>query len=123
MADSQTVAILGASADPERYSYKAQRLLKQYGHKVIPISLKEVSLDGDLVAGKLAEIETPVDTLTMYVRPALSTPIREDIERLRPGRVIFNPGTENPDLAAALNKVGIATEEACTLVLLRTGQF
>ena len=64
-----------------------------------------------------------IDTLTMYVNPALSSKYTQDIVKLRPGRVIFNPGSENPELEKELKKNGIAFEQACTLVLLRTGQY
>ena len=123
MSAAQTVAILGASADPERYAFKAQRLLKEHGHRVIPVSAKEATIDGDATVAQLHDIEGAVDTLTLYVRPAISSKYREQIEALKPGRVIFNPGTENEALAAALRAAGIEIEEACTLVMLRTGQF
>lgn len=123
MSAAQTVAILGASADPERYAFKAQRLLKEHGHRVIPVSAKDATIDGDATVAELRDIKGAVDTLTLYVRPAISSQYREQIEALQPGRVIFNPGTENEGLAAALRAAGIETAEACTLVMLRTGQF
>ena len=123
MPAPQTVAILGASADPERYAFKAQRLLKEHGYRVIPVNAKESVIDGDATVASLADIKVPVHTLTVYVRPALSDRHREDIERLKPQRVIFNPGTENASLAAALEEAGIRIRDACTLVLLRTGDF
>ena len=64
-----------------------------------------------------------IDTLTMYVNPALSTKYQQDIIDLNPKRVIFNPGSENPALEKALIERGIHVEEACTLVMLRTDQF
>jgi predicted CoA-binding protein len=123
MSVSETVAILGASSNPERYALKAQRLLKEKGHRVIPISLRESSVDGDPAVPSMDRVRETVDTLTVYVRPHISSEYREDIIRLHPRRVIFNPGTENGELEAALRAAGIESEEACTLVLLRTGQF
>jgi uncharacterized protein len=123
MRAAETVAILGASPDPERYSFKAQRVLKEHGHRVIPVSVRAATIDGDAAVKELREIAQRVDTLTVYVRPAISARYREQIEGLKPARVIFNPGTENEQLAGELRAAGIATEEACTLVLLRTGQF
>lgn len=123
MPAAQTVAILGASVDPERYAFKAQRLLKQHGYRVIPVNAKESVIDGDATVATLADIAVPVHTLTVYVRPALSDRQREDIKRLKPQRVIFNPGTENASLAAVLEAAGIETRDACTLVLLHTGDF
>ena len=123
MSKAQTVAILGASGDPERYAFKAQRLLKEHGHRVIPVSAKDGTIDGDAAVTELRDIKGAVDTLTLYVRPAISSQCREQIEALKPRRVIFNPGTENEELSAALRAAGIDTEDACTLVLLRTGRF
>lgn len=125
MASTRTerVAILGASSDPDRYAFKAQRLLKAHGHRVVPVSPKESVVDGDAAVASLGEIEGPVDTLTLYVRPAISDDYREQILALKPARVIFNPGTENPGLEKALAAAGIDCREACTLVMLRAGQF
>ncbi|HMV71793.1 MAG TPA: CoA-binding protein [Pseudomonadales bacterium] len=123
MRDGETVAILGASADPERYAFQAQRLLKEHGHRVVPVSTREPAIDGDAAVPDLASIRTPVDTVTVYVRPAISSTLREQLLALHPKRVIFNPGTENPELEATLRSAGITAQDACTLVLLRTGEY
>ena len=123
MKTAQTVAILGASADTDRYAFKAQRLLKQCGHRILPINPKLKEIDGDTVLPSLAMVAEPVDTLTVYVRPALSSAMAEEILALAPRRVIFNPGAENPRLEETLRHAGIASEDACTMVLLRTHQF
>ena len=120
---TQTVAVLGASPNPERYSFKAIRLLKEHGHRVLPINPAQSHIDGTEVVPSLADINTPVDTLTVYVGPAHLPALLPSILALKPGRVIFNPGTEHECAMAALDAAGIPYEEACTLVLLRTGQF
>lgn len=117
------VVILGASEDPERYSNKAMHLLQQYQHKVFLVHPKLSTIEGHPVFSDLDQIKDRVHTLTVYVRPELSSPLRDKILRLAPQRVIFNPGTENPTLAKELEERGIKTEEACTLVLLKTDQF
>ena len=68
-------------------------------------------------------LEGPVDTLTLYVRPSISESIADDIVAMKPGRVIFNPGTESTVVQTKLDEAGILWEEACTLVLLGTGMF
>jgi predicted CoA-binding protein len=123
MAAAQTVAILGASADTGRYAFKAQRLLKEKGHRVVPVNPRGGNIDGETALESLEAIEGAVDTLTVYLRPTESAKYADQILALRPGRVIFNPGTENTALVAQLEAAGIPCEEACTLVLLRTGQF
>ena len=118
-----TVAVLGASTNPKRYSNMAVRRLRAAGHRVIPIHPAHSEIEGLPVTQSLAEIKEPVDTLTLYVGPQRLTPLISDILRLAPRRVIFNPGTESPEAAAALDRAGITHLEACTLVLLQTGQF
>jgi len=115
--------VVGASSKPERYSNQAVRLLLQYGHEVVPINPAVSSIEGLPVVPRLEELEGHVDTLTLYVGPAISTSLESAIVGVHPDRVIFNPGTENPALSAKLDAAGIKTETACTLVLLRTDQF
>ena len=121
--EKQKVVVLGASPKPERYSNKAVRLLLEHGHRVIPVHPAITEIESLPVVRALEHIEDPVDTLTVYLSPALSAPLQAGILQLKPERVIFNPGTENPELMQALERSGIAVEEACTLVLLNTGQF
>ncbi|VGO22409.1 CoA-binding protein [Pontiella sulfatireligans] len=121
--NKQTVAVLGASPKPQRYSNKAVNLLLEHGHHVIPVHPAIAEIGGLTVVASVAEIGMKVDTLTLYVSETLSNPLIGDILALNPGRVIFNPGTENPTLKSALEQQGISAEEACTLVLLNTGQF
>jgi predicted CoA-binding protein len=119
---AQTVAVLGASDNPERYSHQAVILLQEHGHHVLPVHPALGSIAGLPVVKDLAALP-PVDTLTLYVGAARLPAMAEEIVSLRPGRVIFNPGTESPELQAALTAADIPWQEACTLVMLRTGQF
>jgi predicted CoA-binding protein len=122
----EVVAVLGASSDTSRYSFKAMELLKQYGHQALPIHPRETEVAGIKVFPSLRDLINKglkVDTLTMYVNPALSTKVQQEILDLKPSRVIFNPGSENPDLEKVHRANGIKVEEACTLVLLRTNQY
>ena len=118
-----TVAVLGASPKPERYSNKAVRLLVEHDYHVIPVHPAAEKIEGLPVSKNLADIRQKIDTLTIYLAKELSGPMADHIIRLRPGRVIFNPGTENSELQQRLTEAGIEVEEACTLVLLNTGQF
>ncbi|MFZ4714540.1 MAG: CoA-binding protein [Bacteriovoracaceae bacterium] len=122
----ENVVILGASDNSSRYSYMAMKLLEQHGHKAILVHPRIKEVEGRKVYENLekAKSQNPkVDTLTMYVNPELSNKMMAEILELKPSRVIFNPGTENESLYEALDKAGIRYEEACTLVLLRTGQY
>lgn len=119
----QIVAVLGASHKPERYSNQAVRMLKEYGHEVIPVTPGRAVIEGLPVAPDLGSVQGPVDTLALYVGPERSAQLQEGILALKPGRVILNPGTESPVLEQALDGAGIPWQHACTLVMLRTGQF
>jgi predicted CoA-binding protein len=120
---TERVVIVGASDNPERYSHRALLLLRQHGHEVVPVHPKLAQIEGVPVVADLSAISGPVDTVTMYVGPAISAGLGDKLAALKPRRVIFNPGTENAVLEQQLSAAGIICEEACTLVLLNTGQF
>jgi predicted CoA-binding protein len=120
----EVVAVIGASNDPSRYAYKAMEMLAEYGHKPIPVHPREDEVLGQKVIHNLGELAgQKIDTVTVYVNPAISDKYEKDLIAVHPKRVIFNPGAENPKLSSSLTKNGIEVENACTLVLLRTGQY
>jgi predicted CoA-binding protein len=117
------VAIVRASNKPNRYSYKALMLLKEKGHTPYPVHPAISVIEGIPAFASLRQIAVPLDVVTLYVAPANQEQLAEDIIQSHPQRVIFNPGTENPDLVKRLQAAGIEPLIACTLVLLKTGQF
>jgi len=124
MSDThQRVVVLGASKNPERYSNMAVNRLLENGHEVIPVHPALERVNGVTVIPSLGNVNGPVDSVTVYVSPKVSSKMIESLVAVAPGRVIFNPGAENPELEAVLQDQGIPTLRACTLVLLSTGQF
>lgn len=121
----ERVVIVGASHKPDRYAHKALLALRQHGHEVIPVNptLPVDEIEGVPVMRDLGEVTGPVDTVTMYVGEKISAGMADKLVVLRPRRVIFNPGAENALLAVTLEQAGIRCEDACTLVMLATGQF
>lgn len=117
------VCVIGASNKPERYSYKAIKLLEEHNHEVLPVHPKLKDIEGIKVYPDISSFESSVHTVTMYVGAARSTGMQDDLIKLAPQRVIFNPGAENALLMEALKNKGIEVMEACTLVMLHTGQF
>ena len=117
------VVVMGASNKPDRYSYKAVKLLEEKGHVPFPVHPVIKEVDGIKVYPSISDIEEPIDTITLYLSAENSLKVATDIIEAGARRVIFNPGAENPDLASRLRQQGIETIEACTLVLLKTGQF
>ena len=117
------VVVLGASPKPARYANMAQRLLMEHGYRVIPVHPKIKEVEGVPVVHNLRSIGDPVHTLTLYVGPERSRPMIDDIIRLSPRRVIFNPGSESAELERRLRGHHIPHVDGCTLVMLRTNQF
>jgi hypothetical protein len=123
MPKMQTVAILGASPKPERYAFKAFQMLREHGHRPIPINPAFDQILNEKCYPNLAEAPKPIDTVTLYLGEARSNPLIDEIVEAKPRRIIMNPGAENPALAAKAEAAGIEVVEGCTLVMLRTGQF
>jgi hypothetical protein len=117
------VAILGASHKTDRYSYKAIKLLEEKGHSPFAVHPKIKEIDGMPVYESLQAIAEKIHTITVYLSAANSERISESILASHPRRVIFNPGAENPALAARLEAQGVEVVEGCTLVMLKTKQF
>jgi predicted CoA-binding protein len=122
MSDSKKTLVIGASENPERYSYLAVQKLKKHGYSVIALG-KKLGKIGDTSIITEFPIEQHVDTVTLYINPDLQKQYVNDILLLHPKRLIFNPGTENEALYAMAKANGIEPLEACTLVLLNTGQY
>jgi len=119
----RNVVVLGASNKPNRYSNKAVRMLKRDGYRVLPVHPRFPEVEGVPVFASLDQVHVPVDTLTLYLSPPRLAPLIEAIVALKPGRVIFNPGTESMPLAQRLEEAGIPYHYACTLVMLQSKQF
>jgi predicted CoA-binding protein len=114
--------VVGASKNPERYSYKAIRSLISNGYPVLAYGLRNEIVDGIEIQTDL-DFKEAIHTITMYVGPDRQAEIIPKLLELKPQRIIFNPGTENPIFIEKAIQQGIKTELACTLVLLSTGQY
>ncbi|GGE60594.1 hypothetical protein EV200_1051 [Pedobacter psychrotolerans] len=114
--------IIGASPDPTRYAYKAAHMLTRFNHEIINVGIKKGEVAGVAIE-QPDEIHQDIDTITLYIGPALQPQYHDYILETKPKRVIFNPGTENYELEKLLNQHGIEPLEACTLVMLSTGQY
>lgn len=119
----ENVAVLGASTNPDRYSYKAVMMLKEYNHNVYPVHPSARPIDGVVCYPDLTSVPEPLDTITLYLGEKNSTPLINEIIASKPRRIIVNPGAENDELQTRCQAAGIEVIEACTLVLLRTEQF
>ncbi len=122
MKEPKKTLVLGASENPSRYSYLAIHRLRSKGHPVIGIG-KKYGKVADVNITKDREPVTDIDTVTLYLNPQHQQEYYDYILSLKPKRIIFNPGAENEQLAELAKKNNINTVEACTLVLLSTGQY
>jgi predicted CoA-binding protein len=114
--------VLGASDNPSRYSYLAINSLRNQGHPVVAIGRKQVRT-GDVEIGTDKQAFPDVDTVTLYLSAAHQREYYDYILSLHPKRIIFNPGAENPELGQLAQAHGIEPIEACTLVMLSSGQY
>ncbi|HQK40212.1 CoA-binding protein [Flavobacterium alvei] len=114
--------VLGASAKPEKYSFKAITLLVQKGHSVLAIGQNAGEVAGIKIQTKAIPLKN-IDTISLYLNPIRQRDYYNYIVESKPKRVIFNPGTENPEFYQLLELNGIKAEVACTLVLLTTNQY
>lgn len=122
-SSSQHVVVLGASPKAERYSNQAVRLLTEHQHQVTAVNPAFDEIEQQVCVHQLADIEQPVDTLSLYRNASQLSEQIDEIIALKPKRVIFNPGTESWELQQALTQAGISWQESCTLVMLRNGHF
>ena len=114
--------VLGASNNPTRYSNMAIEKLVKYGHTVVAIGLRSGTVAGiEILTDKLAFDD--INTVTMYISPRRQPEYYDYLVSLKPERILFNPGTENPEFYKILEKNGIEVNSACTLVLLSSQQY
>ena len=119
---NKNTLVIGASTNPARYSYLAIHSLRKNGHDVLALAKRKGQ-----VADKIIQTDFPqnqqIHTVTLYIGPKRQTEYYNSLIELNPNRVIFNPGTKNVEFMEMLETNGIEVIEACTLVLLNTGQY
>lgn len=122
MNNQKKTLVLGASDNPARYSYLAIQRLRSYGHPVVAVGRKNTKV-GDVPIEKEKMPFDQVDTITLYLNQMHQKEYYDYILSLKPQRIIFNPGAENDELANLAKQNNIQPIEACTLVMLSTGQY
>ena len=119
---SKKTLVVGASKNPERYSNKAIRALRSKGHEVLALGLREAIVeDVDIFTDK--KPLSAIDTITLYINPSNQKDLYEYLLSLDAKRIVFNPGTENPELAKLASDNGIEVVYGCTLVMLSLGKY
>lgn len=120
--ENKKTLVIGASTNPDRYSNKAIQLLRRHHHDVVALAKRSGKVSDVIIQTEFPENED-IHTVTMYVGAIHQAEYFKLLLELKPERVIFNPGTENFELAEMLEAKGIETIEGCTLVMLSTGQY
>ncbi|SFC44477.1 hypothetical protein SAMN05421747_11155 [Parapedobacter composti] len=120
--EKKKTLILGATDNPGRYAYLAAQRLAGAGHEIVNIGIKPGEVAGVPIR-PAGDVLHDIHTITLYIGPQRQPEYYDYIIATKPQRIIFNPGTENPELRDLAKQHGIATQEACTLVLLSTGQY
>jgi len=117
--ESKKTVIIGASPNPSRYAYFAAQRLILSGHPIVPVGIKQGIVEGEKILDlrQLPDV-TDVDTVTLYLSEKNQKNWEEYILNLKPKRIIFNPGAENPYLYQKAIQEGIEPLNACTLVML-----
>jgi predicted CoA-binding protein len=122
MATGKKTLVLGASSNPARYSYLAIKKLRRYGHPVVAIGNRADKVD-DVEIMQSKEDFKEIDTVTVYLSQKNQVGYYDYLLSLKPRRIIFNPGAENEELEKLATNNNVEILEACTLVLLSTGQY
>jgi predicted CoA-binding protein len=122
LAERKKTVVLGASPNPVRFSYKAVKSLLRNDQEVVAVGFKEGLIEGEKILVGMPPIEG-VHTVSVYIGSSRQEGYYDYIISLKPKRVIFNPGTVNPDFMARLNREGIEPVAECMLVLLNEGEY
>ena len=122
MNKNKYTLVLGASDNPERYSYLAVSSLRKHGHKVAAVGRKKTKVNDVVIENEMLPFKD-IDTVTLYMNETHQKDYYDYIFSLQPDRIIFNPGAENDELFNLAKQKGINVMEACTLVLLSTGGY
>jgi hypothetical protein len=122
MIKNKKTLVLGASTKPARYSFMAIEKLVEKGHSVLAIGQNAGEVSGIKIQTKAIPLKN-IDTVTLYLNPSRQRDYYNYIVEAQPKRVVFNPGTENPEFYQLLKLNDIKVEVACTLVMLATNQY
>ena len=120
--ENKKTLVIGASENKDRYAYLAVEMLMNHHQPVVALGNKKGTIGSTIIETEKKTF-TNVDTVTLYINPAIQKEYYDYIFSLNPKRIIFNPGTENKELAEFAKQKGVQIQDACTLVLLSTNQY
>ncbi|NUQ00695.1 MAG: CoA-binding protein [Armatimonadetes bacterium] len=116
MPEKQTVAVLGASTNREKYGNKSVRAHLRAGWEVYPVNPRADEIEGLKCYPNLREIPTHLNRVTVYLPPKLGLAAIEEIAAVKPDEVYLNPGAESPELVARARELGLEPIQACSII-------
>ena len=120
--NNKKTLVIGASENPERYANKAVKMLQEHDVPVVAFGRRKGTINGTPIITEFPQGKD-IHSVSLYLSAKNQGEYYQKIIDLQPQRVIFNPGTENPEFVEQLKQENIVAEIACTLVLLRTNAF
>jgi uncharacterized protein len=114
--------VFGASLREDRYSNAAIHSLLNHGHTVSAVGLRSGTIRDVWVQTGTPAIDG-IHTITLYLNPRNQVPYYDYLLGLNPRRIIFNPGTENPELRSLAKARGMEVVYDCTLYMLSLGMY
>ncbi len=113
-----SIAVIGASADREKYGNKAVRAYADSGWTVYPVNPKGGEIEGHQVYTSLEQAPEDVERISVYLPPEKSLELLDAMKAKNPEKVYFNPGAESADLMKAAAEKGLPAVDACSIVAI-----
>ncbi|HZX19756.1 MAG TPA: CoA-binding protein [archaeon] len=111
----RSIAIIGASANKEKFGNKCVRVYKDLGWKVFPINPVEKAIEGVKCYSSINDVPEKPDLVSIYIPSKVTLTLLEDFKKIGLKEVILNPGAESEELIAALQKAGIKSKLVCSI--------
>ncbi len=107
LVGAKTIAMVGASENPEKASHRIMKQLLEAGYRVIPVNPTETSVLGQPAVGKLADIHEPVDIVDVFRRSEDTPPIADEAAALGARTLWLQLGISNEETAARAKARGL----------------
>ncbi|HUR32702.1 MAG TPA: CoA-binding protein [Vicinamibacterales bacterium] len=107
LIEANTVAMVGASSDPEKASHGIMRKLQHAGYTVIPVNPRETEVLGEKAYGSLDEIPGPVDIVDVFRRAEDTPPIADQAVRIGAKALWLQLGISSEEAASRAQAGGL----------------
>ena len=107
LKEYRTVAIVGASSDPERPSFRVVRYLSKHGYNVIPVNPNEREILGMTCYPSLSSIPEKVEVVDIFRKSEAVMPIVEEAIKIGAKAIWMQEGVINEEAAARAREAGL----------------